>query len=315
MKKIFNIEKSKTKNLNQDFDLDQILKNNVLDYSELDFVSYKTDILKTYKNINNKIKSNSALLKNFTSILPHINLKPILKPIYTIVLTALVLITIIELQKNTDPVQYAEITVDEGEKITFHVTDDITIYINAESTIKIPLELKRNAKIYLDGEAYFEVNHNKTVNIVAGRLSFQSKQGQFNIKSDKNSKELIATVKEGNLDLYNPEFPKSTRLTLGKGEKATYKSLGEFIAVENNNNVNYLSWNTGILKFNEASLIEVSRTMSDYYNIPVSIENEDLKYKSFSASFKDAEIDEILDKISTNLNCKISADGSKLIIN
>jgi hypothetical protein len=55
--------------------------------------------------------------------------------------------------------------------------------------------------------------------------------------------------------------------------------------------------------------------LSEHFNIPVVIENKDLNNKLFTATFTNADIDEILEKIQDNFNCEISADGNNLIIN
>lgn len=305
----------KNNNSDQKFNIDQILKGHTLDYTDIDFEPIQTDIYKSYKELNRSLKANTLIFNSLKLLIPHFDFNLILKPIYTIVLTSIVIIAFLELRENTEPVQFAEITVDKGEKITLHVTDNLTIYLNSESSIKIPLEIKRNSRIYLEGEAFFEINQNKLVDIISDGVLFQTKKASFNINSQREKNELIATVKEGKIDLCNPELSKSTKLTLNKGEKATYNSLAEFISVEKNKNINYLAWNTGIIKFNNTSLNEVSQFISDYYNIPVLIKNDNLKFKTFSASFRNAEIDEILDKIQIAFNCEISGDGSILIIN
>jgi len=319
MKKILNIFKNK-KNTQNNFSLeiDKVLEDFNLDYSDIDFKTKNPDVLKSYNSLNTKIHRSPYYLKNIKSLIPFINYKAFLKPAYTIILTSIVIFTIIELNKTKNPVEFAAISVDAGEKITLHISDEITVWLNSESKIKIPLEIKRNSKIYLDGEAYFEINQknkSKKTNIISGGMSFECKNGSFYINSQQKNNELIASVKEGSLNIYNPVFTKSTKLTLKKGDKATYNRIAEFISIEKNNNINYLAWKTRILKFEETSLTEVSQIISNYYNIPVTIKNTNLKYKTFTASFKNADIDEILDNLQLTFNCEISGDGSKIVIN
>lgn len=313
MKNILNIFKTKRNNQN-DCDIDRILKSNQLDYSEIDFDKKDTDILKSYHELNKKINKAPGYLKNIKSIIPSINYKNILKPVYTIVLTSLVIFTVIELKKTNKPVEFAEVTVNQGEKITLHITDNITIWLNSGSTIRIPMELKRNAKFYLEGEAYFEVNRNKKVTVVSDGITFESKHCNFHINS-KDNNQLIAHVKEGSLNFYNPALPKSTKLSLEKGEKALYNLQAEFIAVDKINNTNYLAWHTGVLEFNGEPMNSVVSTISDYFGIPIEIENKEISSQKFTARFKNLAIDKILDTIQLTLNCQIAADGNKLVIN
>lgn len=314
MKKKIYIKWFKKEKSESELNIDQVLNHYNLDFKNLDFTTQHTDPIKSLHTINKKLKSDPSFLRNLKTILPFINYKAILKPIYTIVLTSIVLITIFELNKTKNPVQYAEIFVDRGEKITVHVTENFTIYLNAESSIKIPLELKQNAKIYLDGEAYFEINQNKTTTVVANGIIFESKNCNFHINS-KDKKRLIAHVKEGNLDFYNPDLPKSTKLHLSNNDKAVYNPAANFIAVEKEKNINYLAWHTGKMEFKDTPLYSVTNNLSEFFGIPIEIENKVLSKQKISAQFINVEIDDILDKLQTQFNCQISADGNKIVIN
>jgi transmembrane sensor len=317
MKKILNIFKNKKTIIDPEFNLDEVLNQHNIEYSEIDFKTYETDTLISLKTINNSINNNSNFLKNIKSAIPFINYKAILKPIYTAALTAIIIFAAIELNKTKDPVQYAEVSVDAGEKITLHITNDITVWLNSESSIKIPLEIKKNSKFYVEGEAYFEINQKrkKKLEVVCKNIEFTANSASFYINSNENVNELTAKVEEGEVELYNPLLPESTKLMLNKGDKATYNSVAEFIATETDNNINYLAWKTGLLHFNETALNEVISSLSEHFDIPVIIENKDLNNKLFTATFTNADIDEILDKIQDKFNCKISADGNNLIIN
>lgn len=318
MKKILNIFRNK-KNKEKDFEIniDNLLKDHNLSYSEIDFEKMNSDLLKSYNNLNSQINKSTNYFNNLRSFIPYFNYKAVLKPAYTIVLTTIVIFAVIEFKKINRDVEYAEITVDEGEKITLHLNKNFTIWLNSGSSIKIPMELNRSSKIFLDGEAYFEIKNTnrKTPEIIANNIIFKSTQASFNINSRYSNNQLVSNIKEGNVEIYNPNLPKSTTLIVGADEKITYNPIAEFLVVEKENNINYLAWKTGILNFDNTSFKEVSETISSYFNIPVQITNPDLKYKKITASFNNADIDEILEKLQITLNCEISGDGSKLIIN
>jgi len=310
MKKILNIKKKKNKS---DFNLDKILLNNNLNYSEMRFEKEDIDVLKSYKTINNKLFDKPNYLTQIKNIIPLLDFNAFLKPLYTIAITSIVIFAGIKFTSLIKPVEYAEIIVDKGEKITLHINKNITVWLNSNSSIKIPLELNRNSTIYLDGEAYFEVTK-KNIAIISKGITFKCKNSKFHINTNKEN-ELIAHVTTGNLELYNPKLLKSTKINLTKNDKLTYKPCVEFITYTKDKDPNYLAWKTGVLKFENTRLNNVSETISAYYQIPITIKNYKLKNKTFSATFKNAEIDDILDKIQTTFNCKISGDGSKLIIN
>jgi ferric-dicitrate binding protein FerR (iron transport regulator) len=311
MKKLFNIGNfKKASNSNE---LDEILSKNNISYRDINFDHLEIDTLKALKNLDKSIHNKSSIL-NLNFLHTEFNWKPILKPLYTVVLTSIVILTILYLRKETDNQQYAEIIVEKGEKIKLNVSKDLTIWLNSESYIRIPTNGKIGKEIYIEGEAYIEARENNKTNysILSGNIVCNIQHGAFNIKT--NNTEIIATVSKGNIDFYNTHLPKSTQLTLVENDKATLYKKHNFIAIETEKNINFLYWKTGVLRFENTELKDVAKTLTDFFNIPVQIENSELQNQSFSASFTNPEIDDILDKIQSTINCQITGDGSKLII-
>lgn len=305
-------KKPETENINKVFD--ELLEKTDLSYTDLNFDKYSGDVLEAYKKLNKQIHQKPGYFRSFKKIVSSFNYQLILKPLYTMVLTAIVIFTIIKLQ-GTNDVEYAEVSVDQGEKIQLYVTNEVKIWVNSGSNIRIPLTIKKNPKIYLSGEAYFEINKEKgkAIQVYSKGIEIKASKANFNIKSDKHS--LITTISEGKVQFYNPRLPKSTSLELVAKDQALYQSKLEFIAVEKENSMNYLSWHTGRLKFDQTPLYEAVNTISEIYEIPILITNREISKNDFNAEFNHADIDEILDTIQSTFNCEISADGSKIIIN
>lgn len=310
MKKRFNIFSQHTKEDSQF--INELLDKHELNFNELDFNHYDTDLLKAYNKLNSQLNENSSSTNKLN--LNHFSWKPILKPLYTIALTSIVILAIIFLRRETDEQHYAEIVVEKGEKIKLNVDKNLTIWINAQSYVKIPTNGKVGNEIYVEGEVFIEAGaeNEKMYSIKSEKAVYKLKNGALNIKTSAD--QIVATVSKGTVKFYNIKLPKSTQVTLNSNDKATLFKKLDFIAIETDKNKNYLFWKTGILEFNNTELTEVAKTVSEYFEIPVQIENIDLKNQPFSATFTNPEIDDILDKIQSSINCKISGDGSKLII-
>ncbi|MEE4197261.1 MAG: DUF4974 domain-containing protein [Bacteroidales bacterium] len=297
-----------------DLTLDQILNQNHLDYADLNFNNTQPDVLKSFKIVNRKLGRKSTSIKNIISILPEIDFNPILKPVYTVILTCALIFSIIHYQELTEPVQYTQITVEKGEKINLHVTENLSVYVNSGSSIKIPAKLKRNSKIVVDGEAYFELKQKNDIKIIANGVEFKGSNSNFYINT-KQQYHLTAQIFNGSVEFYNPVLPKSTRLHLKSNDKLTYISDSEFISVENDGNKNVIAWHTGKLNFEEERLQAVINEISEYFEIPMEIQDQKLSNRLYTATFHNQDVDEILDIIRHTFNCNISADGSKIIIN
>lgn len=125
MKRKNNIENKNKKRIDSELNMDQILGHYNIEYSEIDFKNQDIDTLKSLKSVNKRLSQNSNYLKNLKSFLTILNLKPVLKPLYTIALTSILILTLLKLNNTSKPVQYAEVSVDAGEKITLHITNHI----------------------------------------------------------------------------------------------------------------------------------------------------------------------------------------------
>lgn len=309
MKNIFKIKQTKSPDIN----LDQIMSNNNLDYGDLNFNSNNSNVLKSYQVLNKKLNSKIKLARNLRTIIPNINYQIILKPIYTIAATTVIILSILFLKEETNPIQYAEIDVDKGEKITLHITDNITIHLNSESSIKVPLKLKRNSEFILEGEALFQISENEKIKVTSNGITVEAKGSEFHINS-KGSDLVVVNNISGNVVAYNSDLPKTTKLSIQVNEKMSFIASAGFIAVEQYKNNNFMAWHTGLLKFKNSTLDEVTKDLSNYFNLPIQIENNLLIDQTINTQYKNLNIDKILDDIQLQLNCQISADGSRIII-
>ncbi|OFX83310.1 MAG: hypothetical protein A2W99_12130 [Bacteroidetes bacterium GWF2_33_16] len=310
MKRLIDIIKLK-RNTNT-LDIDELMDRYSLSYNDLDFRHTNIDTIKAYEKLNKSIEKST--IHNFSNLFSGFNWKPILKPIYTIALTSIIIIAVFYLKRETDETHYAEIIVEKGEKIKLNVEKNLVIWVNSGSYVRIPTNGKIGKEIYIEGEAFIEASPQNKINysIISGNSICYIKNGSFNIKT--NNKEVIATVSKGALAIYNTNLPKSTQITLKENDRATLFKNYDFIAVEKEKSRNYLYWKTGILQFNNTELRDVAKIVTEYFQIPVKIENIELRSEHVSATFTNPEIDDILDKIQSTINCQITGDGSKLII-
>lgn len=317
MKRKNNISKD-IPNYPQDLNIDKILKNHHLEYGSIDFEKKEADILQAYQTINKQINKSKNIYFYLKNTIKHTNLTIILKPLYTIVLTAVVILTTIKLLNTTKEPEYSIISVDAGEKITVHVNPHISIWLNSNSTIKIPRESNHKAPFYLEGEAFIKITESKKKKeyiIISGGMEFQTSSAEFHINSENRENEVVAHVSEGKVNCIIPFASRSQELAIFEGEKINFIAKAGFLAKDNINNNNYMAWQTGILQFNNQPLSDVIDILSNYYDIPFTIKNDSLKRKVFTATFNNPTIDEVLNKIMANYNCNITGNGNKLIIN
>lgn len=301
-------KKEHTDNIN----FNDVLQRSGLSYSDLDFTSSKTTVDKIYCStisaINGTPESKSHRLRStsfvrimaaaavFFGLVLGINYfyKSIAKPVYSV------------------------IQVDYGDKITVHVTENLTIWLNSESELKLPSYPGRKPKICLDGEAYIEFTPSRSTKEItiqlANNMVFKTRTGHFHVKEEAHSQALVAQVYSGSLNIFEPDVSRKSLAELKEGHTATCIPNADFISIEQGNNKNMLAWKSGKLSFEKEKLEHVVASLSDYFYIPITITNNSLKAEPFSGEFTQPEIDQVLSKIQALYNCSITGDGTKILI-
>jgi len=194
------------------------------------------------------------------------------------------------------------------------LSDGSHIWLNENSTLEVAHAFnKRKRKVFLRGEAYFEVTRNeeKVFKAVAGKTTTKVLGTSFNLKCDKNGNVQII-VKSGEVEFYN-SFGLKKKKTFEAGDKGNYLSSGRTIVQERNKNSNYLAWKTGILNFSDTPIGEVCKILSDHYKIRVESTIEDSGI-SLTGTFENEDLEEILSTISITLDLAVSRSENVIVL-
>ena len=221
------------------------------------------------------------------------------------------IITMYLLQKKTD--QYVEITTKKGDKIHINLPGNNEMWLNSNSKISYPSDFTGSNRIVtIDGEAYFNFTNGFTpviVNCQGNKI--YSTEGAFNIKTDKETGEMIITVEKGWISVINESLEEKPFL-IEEGFKGTLNDMVP-IWVEQNKNLNYLAWKTGILRFNNNTLKEVAETLNEIYDVDIKVTG-DIKYCFYSNVFDNLKIETILKDLKSAFNSNIKTVNNMIII-
>ena len=178
---------------------------------------------------------------------------------------------------------YNELIVPTAGECYITLEDHTKVWINAESKIKYPVQFTAGErKVYLEGEAYFDVAED-------GRL-FQviTSQGEvtvlgtaFGISSYMDKAEYTTLVR--GCVRYTSHTKKS--VILSPGEQAILERSGELISrkveVEE-----YVGWKDGVFVFRDKPLEEIMETLSRWYGSEVVFRNEEMKQLKYTGSLE-----------------------------
>jgi transmembrane sensor len=177
-------------------------------------------------------------------------------------------------EKNAE-VEYNTLTTPRGGQHMLTLADGSQVWLNAASSITFPTAFTGNARnVQITGEAYFEVVKNP-------RLPFTvSVNGQtvrvlgthFNINAYSDEGPVRTTLLEGSVKITRDNNNKTTdEITLRPGQQAQV-NIHQMTVVNNADIDQVMAWKNGLFHFNNASLQEVMRQVSRWYDVDVIYE-------------------------------------------
>lgn len=164
------------------------------------------------------------------------------------------------------------VTTPMGGEFKLRLPDGTNVWLNAGSSITYPVSnIGMERKVILNGEAYFEVAHDKEHPfIVLSKDQVVKVLGtHFNINSYANEEKITTTLVEGSVQVISGLRQRIIR----PGQQAMLDHAG-IIAVQTADVETALAWKNGRIKFRDADIESILRQAERWYNIKVVYEGQ-----------------------------------------
>ena len=181
--------------------------------------------------------------------------------------------SIINYARKADPNAMAQVVIPYGRRSSILLSDGTKVWLNAGSTLLFPQKFSgKNRKVFLKGEAYFDVFKNKDIPFIvsADNMNVTVHGTKFNIKDNDSDNELEVVLVEGAVSLKENRMMNflGKEIKLIPNQKAVYNKADNKTSVESNVDVAYyVSWKEGLLEFNRESILNVFKRLSRFYNV------------------------------------------------
>lgn len=212
---------------------------------------------------------------------------------------------------------WAEMSAPLGSRIKFSLPDGSFGWLNSGSTIKYALNFNKRREVQLSGQAFFDVVHqddNKFV-VKTKYLDIEDKGTAFDVAAYDNEDQIDVTLERGSVLLKNDKI--ATPIEMKPNEQINYNIINQKITKKVVTAQNISSWKEGKLILRNASLDELAKQLSRWYNVEVRTDNVSDADFQYRATFENENLDEVLRllKITSPLKVKIEerdkqADGS-----
>lgn len=179
-----------------------------------------------------------------------------------------------------------EVPAGARSKVTF--PDGSVAWLNSESSIEYDSDFAKDSRnVRLQGEGYFEVskNKNKPFIVKTEKLDVEVLGTKFNLRSYSEDPVVKVTLKEGSVKLAH--FMEGTAPVLLKpNDQFTFRKSDNTMQVDSVDASEIEGWRDGSLVFNKVPLGEITKQLKRQYNIPIQIENDQLKDIVYYSDFK-----------------------------
>ncbi|HEX7755191.1 MAG TPA: FecR domain-containing protein [Niabella sp.] len=231
----------------------------------------------------------------------------------------------------TVPVPGDSIQAKQGEYKTIILSDGTKVTLNAQSALLISEGFGTNDRnVRLTGEAFFEVAHNRLLPFIVqvSRYKIKAVGTKFNVKAYSNDPYSETALLEGKVQIL---FSNGNR-------DRVYKTLqiNQKFVLDNTTNsdrpvpakqdvvpLSYddahqnieTAWVDHFLTFDNTPLSEIKNILERKYNTVIIIENNDVANYSYTGSFQNEGIDEVLKALQLSYPFSYKKDGNTIIIN
>lgn len=232
-------------------------------------------------------------------------------------------------------ITYSTVESVPGSKTKHELPDGSTVWLNGGTKITYPLNFSEKERlISLSGEAFFDVekDKNRPFIVSTSNLNIKALGTSFNVKAYADDNAVEATLVTGIISIEGDGFQlgKKNKITLTPDQKVLfYKNDNSDVSTLNGNSVNNISsgrieklapkkvvisskidtdidiaWVNGKLILQNTPLDEVAKKLSRWYNADIVLEDPQLSKISYTATFTDETLLQVLDllKLATPID-------------
>ncbi len=218
-------------------------------------------------------------------------------------------------KKAKQSVVYNTLKVARGEEYKVVLADGTHVWLNADSELRYPVQFfGKQRSVYLKGEAYFDVTHNKNKAFVVHSHDQQVKVYGTEFCIDAYNKEEIKTVLvEGSVGVKANKY--EVELKLKPGELGTVNAFTGDTKVEKVNVRPYIAWKDSDFVFEHERLESIMMKLERWYNVKIFYMNEECKDFRFTGDVERyAEVHNLLKFIKLTSKAKFEVKNNTIVV-
>lgn len=171
----------------------------------------------------------------------------------------------------TTGISYNILTTPRGGKFRIVLPDGTAVWLNAASSIRYPVAFAgKERRVEISGEAYFEVARNAAMPFIVSansRAEVEVLGTHFNINAYQDEAAINTTLLEGKVKVSTGN---DAGRVLKPGQQASLNAAGALQVLNEIDTAQIIAWKEGWFQFHMATLPDVMRQLSRWYDVDVS---------------------------------------------
>ncbi len=175
------------------------------------------------------------------------------------------------------------LVVERGAEFHITLSDGTKVHLNSDSRLKYPSFFnEKERRVYLEGEAYFEVvkNGNKPFIVCSGSTEVEVVGTEFNVNS-RNPESIKTTLVRGSVIV---KSDKIEPIQLHPGFTAILDPIDGIVDISNKDIRCYIGWKTGDYLFESSSLSDILNELAIWYDLTIDYQTNEADNEIFTGS-------------------------------
>jgi ferric-dicitrate binding protein FerR (iron transport regulator) len=203
----------------------------------------------------------------------------------------------------------------EQETKELILPDGSQVHLNVNSELSYPEKFRRNRRnVSISGEGFFKIirDPNKPFAVnVSDRATVEVLGTSFNIEAPVDGPDTRVQVVDGSVAFYTAG-EKESRAILKKGDQAEIYQ-GQ-IVLNSSPDLNFLSWQTGVLYFRQSLIADVIDQLEEHYNRTIILDKDISKDMVFTSTIDNQKLEDVLEEMSLVLELTITYNPDNIKI-
>lgn len=213
---------------------------------------------------------------------------------------------------------YKTYTTKNQNQETIMLSDGSKVILNANSTIKVPNDLKESSlrEVWLKGEAFFSVAH-KSANtrfiVHTENLNIEVLGTKFNVQNRRGKTEVV--LNEGKIRLTSNEGGKSQIKTvlMKPNQLVSFANSDTALRIQTVKSENYSAWHHNKLVFKDTKLSDVAHTLEDFYGVKIIISDDKINNRELTGTLPNDDLSVVLKSLAATHNIEIIQSKDQII--